>query len=171
MFPEPKQTSQLETKTTFSVFFHHAGRGRIRMKRPLAFHQRTSSKLFTGWCSFTLQCSNVWWFGAWSQTRPPRSEEEMLKFMGLMNSSWVLDGHDIATAFNLSSFQNIVDLGGKRLNKQVNSKKVNDTRRLTETVPVVDTLNNSQAALVLWPVRWRRRIRPPQSRCLTSRRS
>ncbi|KAG7219879.1 hypothetical protein INR49_018783 [Caranx melampygus] len=41
-----------------------------------------------------------------------RSEEEMLKFMGLMNSSWVLDGHDIVTAFNLSSFQTIVDLGG-----------------------------------------------------------
>ncbi|XP_054470394.1 acetylserotonin O-methyltransferase 2 [Anoplopoma fimbria] len=41
-----------------------------------------------------------------------RSEEEMLKFMGLMNSSWILDGHDIATAFNLSCFQNIVDLGG-----------------------------------------------------------
>ncbi|XP_069017052.1 acetylserotonin O-methyltransferase 2 [Embiotoca jacksoni] len=41
-----------------------------------------------------------------------RSEEEMLKFMGLMNSSWVLDGHDIVTAFNLSCFQRIVDLGG-----------------------------------------------------------
>lgn len=41
-----------------------------------------------------------------------RSEEEMVKFMGLMNSSWVLDGHDVATAFNLSCFQNIVDLGG-----------------------------------------------------------
>uniref|UniRef100_A0A3Q1FMG4 Acetylserotonin O-methyltransferase n=1 Tax=Acanthochromis polyacanthus TaxID=80966 RepID=A0A3Q1FMG4_9TELE len=41
-----------------------------------------------------------------------RSEEEMLKFMGLMNSSWVLDGHDIVTAFNLSCFQNIIDLGG-----------------------------------------------------------
>uniref|UniRef100_A0A3B4Y5Q6 Acetylserotonin O-methyltransferase n=1 Tax=Seriola lalandi dorsalis TaxID=1841481 RepID=A0A3B4Y5Q6_SERLL len=40
-----------------------------------------------------------------------RSEEEMLKFMGLMNSSWVLDGHDIVTAFNLSCFQTIVDLG------------------------------------------------------------
>uniref|UniRef100_A0A3B4XSW7 Acetylserotonin O-methyltransferase n=1 Tax=Seriola lalandi dorsalis TaxID=1841481 RepID=A0A3B4XSW7_SERLL len=38
--------------------------------------------------------------------------EEMLKFMGLMNSSWVLDGHDIVTAFNLSCFQTIVDLGG-----------------------------------------------------------
>ncbi|XP_029983574.1 acetylserotonin O-methyltransferase 2 [Sphaeramia orbicularis] len=41
-----------------------------------------------------------------------RSEEEMLKFMGLMNSSWTLDGHDIVTAFNLSGFQTIVDLGG-----------------------------------------------------------
>ncbi|XP_063355031.1 acetylserotonin O-methyltransferase 2 [Pelmatolapia mariae] len=41
-----------------------------------------------------------------------RSEEDMLKFMGLMNSSWVLDGHDVVTAFNLSGFQNIVDLGG-----------------------------------------------------------
>ena len=37
----------------------------------------------------------------------------MKKFMGLMNSSWVLDGHDIVTAFNLSCFQRIVDLGGK----------------------------------------------------------
>ncbi|KAM3833905.1 acetylserotonin O-methyltransferase 2 [Diretmus argenteus] len=41
-----------------------------------------------------------------------RSEEEMLKFMGLMNSSWVLDGPDIVTAFNLSGFKTIVDLGG-----------------------------------------------------------
>ncbi|KAA8589301.1 hypothetical protein FQN60_012666 [Etheostoma spectabile] len=41
-----------------------------------------------------------------------RSEEERLKFMGLMNSSWVLDGHDIVTAFSLSCFQEIVDLGG-----------------------------------------------------------
>lgn len=37
----------------------------------------------------------------------------MLRFMGLMNSSWVLDGHDIATAFDLSGFQKIVDLGGE----------------------------------------------------------
>lgn len=35
--------------------------------------------------------------------------------MGLMNSTWVLDGHDIATAFNLSCFQDIVDLGGQSL--------------------------------------------------------
>lgn len=39
----------------------------------------------------------------------------MLKFMGLMNSSWVLDGHDVVTAFNLSGFQTIVDLGGETL--------------------------------------------------------
>ncbi|XP_034418767.1 acetylserotonin O-methyltransferase 2 [Cyclopterus lumpus] len=41
-----------------------------------------------------------------------RSDDEMLKFMGLMDSSWILDGHDIATAFDLSCFQKIVDLGG-----------------------------------------------------------
>ncbi|XP_055721641.1 acetylserotonin O-methyltransferase 2 [Salvelinus fontinalis] len=41
-----------------------------------------------------------------------RSEEEMLKFMGLMNSTWILDGHDIVTAFNLSCFKAMVDLGG-----------------------------------------------------------
>lgn len=41
-----------------------------------------------------------------------RSEEEMLKFMGLMNSTWVTDGHDIVTAFDLSSFKTVIDLGG-----------------------------------------------------------
>lgn len=41
-----------------------------------------------------------------------RSENEMLKFMGLMNSSWILDGHDIVTAFDLSQFKTIIDLGG-----------------------------------------------------------
>nr|XP_057933739.1 acetylserotonin O-methyltransferase 2 [Doryrhamphus excisus] len=41
-----------------------------------------------------------------------RSEEETLKFMGLMNSSWILDGQDVVTAFNLSCFQKIMDLGG-----------------------------------------------------------
>ncbi|XP_058254945.1 acetylserotonin O-methyltransferase 2 [Hemibagrus wyckioides] len=41
-----------------------------------------------------------------------RSEEEMLKFMCLMNSSWVIDGQDIATAFDLSRFKSIVDVGG-----------------------------------------------------------
>ncbi|XP_072313808.1 acetylserotonin O-methyltransferase 2 [Eucyclogobius newberryi] len=41
-----------------------------------------------------------------------RSEDEMLKFMGLMNSSWILDGHDVVTAFDLAPFQTVVDLGG-----------------------------------------------------------
>ncbi|XP_065144307.1 acetylserotonin O-methyltransferase 2 isoform X1 [Paramisgurnus dabryanus] len=41
-----------------------------------------------------------------------RSEDEMLKFMGLMNSTWVIDRHDIATAFDLSRFKSIIDLGG-----------------------------------------------------------
>lgn len=36
----------------------------------------------------------------------------MLKFMGLMNSSWVIDGHDVVTAFDLSRFTSIVDVGG-----------------------------------------------------------
>lgn len=38
----------------------------------------------------------------------------MLRFMGLMNSTWVIDGHDIATAFDLSCFKSIIDLGGER---------------------------------------------------------
>ncbi|XP_014850542.1 PREDICTED: acetylserotonin O-methyltransferase-like [Poecilia mexicana] len=41
-----------------------------------------------------------------------RSEEEMLKFMGIMSCHWVLDGHDVVTAFDLSRFQKVVDLGG-----------------------------------------------------------
>ncbi|XP_051942953.1 acetylserotonin O-methyltransferase 2 isoform X2 [Hippocampus zosterae] len=41
-----------------------------------------------------------------------RTEEKMQKFMGFMKSSWMLDGHDVVTAFNLAGFQNIVDVGG-----------------------------------------------------------
>ncbi|XP_027856982.1 acetylserotonin O-methyltransferase 2 isoform X3 [Xiphophorus couchianus] len=41
-----------------------------------------------------------------------RSEEEMLKFMGIVSCHWVLDGHDVVTAFDLSRFQKVVDLGG-----------------------------------------------------------
>nr|XP_023668207.1 acetylserotonin O-methyltransferase-like isoform X1 [Paramormyrops kingsleyae] len=41
-----------------------------------------------------------------------RSDEEMLKFMGLMNSTWAIDGHDVVTAFDLSPFKTVVDLGG-----------------------------------------------------------
>ncbi|XP_027856980.1 acetylserotonin O-methyltransferase 2 isoform X1 [Xiphophorus couchianus] len=42
-----------------------------------------------------------------------RSEEEMLKFMGIVSCHWVLDGHDVVTAFDLSRFQKVVDLGGE----------------------------------------------------------
>ncbi|KPP71417.1 acetylserotonin O-methyltransferase-like [Scleropages formosus] len=41
-----------------------------------------------------------------------RSDEEMLKFMGFMNSTWVIDGHDVVTAFDLSPFNTIIILGG-----------------------------------------------------------
>ncbi|XP_057200086.1 acetylserotonin O-methyltransferase 2 isoform X2 [Triplophysa rosa] len=50
-----------------------------------------------------------------------RSEEEMLKFMGLMNSTWVIDGHDIATAFDLSCFKSIIDLGGNFFDGEIPS--------------------------------------------------
>lgn len=88
------------------------------MKRPLVFQQKTSSRLFTGRCSFihiTFSERKVVGDLVLILNLPPRSEEEMLKFMGLMNSSWVLDGHDIVTAFNLSCFKTIVDLGGKKI--------------------------------------------------------
>ncbi len=105
------------------MFFLHTGRARTRTKRPSAFQPRMFSELFTGRCWFVAlmlnwMSSSLWSVHivlcVWSSTVPLRSEEEMLKFMGLMNSSWALDGHDIVTAFNLSGFQNIVDLGGKR---------------------------------------------------------
>ncbi|XP_038862467.1 acetylserotonin O-methyltransferase-like [Salvelinus namaycush] len=41
-----------------------------------------------------------------------RSEEEMVKFMQLMNSIWNICGRDVVTAFNLSPFTTIYDLGG-----------------------------------------------------------
>lgn len=63
-----------------------------------------------------------------------RSEEEMLKFMGLMNSSWVLDGHDIATAFNLSSFHSIVDLGGQRSNFDVDKSFIAENRCIIQSL-------------------------------------
>lgn len=44
-----------------------------------------------------------------------RSEEEMVKFMQLMNSIWNICGRDVVTAFNLSPFTTIYDLGGKEL--------------------------------------------------------
>ncbi|KAI4895317.1 hypothetical protein NFI96_033910, partial [Prochilodus magdalenae] len=41
-----------------------------------------------------------------------RSEEEMVKFMQLMNSIWNICGRDVITAFDLSPFKSIYDLGG-----------------------------------------------------------
>ncbi|XP_078117761.1 acetylserotonin O-methyltransferase [Sander vitreus] len=41
-----------------------------------------------------------------------RSDEEMLKFMQLMNSIWNICGKDVVMAFDLSPFKIICDLGG-----------------------------------------------------------
>uniref|UniRef100_A0A673B821 Acetylserotonin O-methyltransferase n=1 Tax=Sphaeramia orbicularis TaxID=375764 RepID=A0A673B821_9TELE len=41
-----------------------------------------------------------------------RSDEEMMKFMHLMNSIWNICGKDVVTAFDLSPFKVICDLGG-----------------------------------------------------------
>ncbi|KAM3607742.1 uncharacterized protein V6R79_012950 [Siganus canaliculatus] len=41
-----------------------------------------------------------------------RSDEEMVKFMQLMNSIWNICGKDVVTAFDLSPFKVICDLGG-----------------------------------------------------------
>ncbi|XP_035250325.1 acetylserotonin O-methyltransferase [Anguilla rostrata] len=41
-----------------------------------------------------------------------RSNEEMVKFMQLMNSIWNICGKDVVTAFDLSPFKTIYDLGG-----------------------------------------------------------
>lgn len=98
-------------RTRFSV---HAGRARTRTRRPLASQRGTFSRPFTGLCllgGFSVTPGGLH-PGLSSHSR---SEEQTVKFMGLMNSTWVLDGHDIATAFNLSCFQNIVDLGGQVL--------------------------------------------------------
>ncbi|XP_054887989.1 acetylserotonin O-methyltransferase [Poeciliopsis prolifica] len=41
-----------------------------------------------------------------------RSDEEMVKFMHLMNSIWNICGRDVVTAFDLTPFKVICDLGG-----------------------------------------------------------
>ncbi|XP_034042122.1 acetylserotonin O-methyltransferase [Thalassophryne amazonica] len=41
-----------------------------------------------------------------------RSDEEVVKFMHLMNSIWNICGRDVITAFDLSPFKVICDLGG-----------------------------------------------------------
>lgn len=42
-----------------------------------------------------------------------RSEEEMLKFLAGQNSIWSICGRDVLTAFDLSPFTQIYDLGGE----------------------------------------------------------
>lgn len=42
-----------------------------------------------------------------------RSEEEMLKFMAGQNSIWGICGRDVLSAFDLSPFRQICDLGGE----------------------------------------------------------
>ncbi|XP_039607634.1 acetylserotonin O-methyltransferase 2 isoform X2 [Polypterus senegalus] len=41
-----------------------------------------------------------------------RCEEELLKFMGMMHSTWVFAAHDVVTAIDLSPFKTVVNLGG-----------------------------------------------------------
>ncbi|XP_017279366.1 acetylserotonin O-methyltransferase [Kryptolebias marmoratus] len=41
-----------------------------------------------------------------------RTDEEMMKFMELMNSFWNICGKDVFTAFDLSPFKDICDIGG-----------------------------------------------------------
>ncbi|MED6261757.1 hypothetical protein ATANTOWER_009614, partial [Ataeniobius toweri] len=40
------------------------------------------------------------------------SDEEMVKFMHLMNSIWNICGKDVVTSFDLTPFKVICDLGG-----------------------------------------------------------
>ncbi|RXM99863.1 Acetylserotonin O-methyltransferase [Acipenser ruthenus] len=47
-----------------------------------------------------------------SESMRLRSDEEMITFMKLMNSVWNICGKDVVTAFDLSPFQSIYDLGG-----------------------------------------------------------
>ncbi|KAG2465436.1 acetylserotonin O-methyltransferase 2 isoform X1 [Polypterus senegalus] len=54
-------------------------------------------------------------FGASSKDTceaPFRCEEELLKFMGMMHSTWVFAAHDVVTAIDLSPFKTVVNLGG-----------------------------------------------------------
>ncbi|XP_064930541.1 acetylserotonin O-methyltransferase isoform X2 [Columba livia] len=48
-----------------------------------------------------------------------RSEEEMLKFMAGQNSIWGICGRDVLSAFDLSPFRQICDLGGDFFNDSI----------------------------------------------------
>lgn len=59
-----------------------------------------------------------------------RSEEEMLKFLAGQNSIWSICGRDVLTAFDLSPFTQIYDLGGEH--QQIFFKKLNYFFKLEE---------------------------------------
>ncbi|XP_078513684.1 acetylserotonin O-methyltransferase-like isoform X2 [Lissotriton helveticus] len=70
-----------------------------------------------------------------------RSDDELLKFMHCMNSFWVLCGRDVITAFDLSSFSKVCDLGGGpgALAKQFLLENPNSTAIIYDLPKVVQT--------------------------------
>ncbi|XP_078513689.1 acetylserotonin O-methyltransferase-like isoform X3 [Lissotriton helveticus] len=70
-----------------------------------------------------------------------RSDDELLKFMHCMNSFWVLCGRDVITAFDLSSFSKVCDLGGGpgALAKQCLLENPNSTAIIYDLPKVVQT--------------------------------
>ncbi|XP_077473371.1 acetylserotonin O-methyltransferase [Stigmatopora argus] len=70
-----------------------------------------------------------------------RSEEEMVTFMQLMNSTWNVCGRDVLTAFDLSPFKVICDIGGcsGALAKQCTSAYPECTVRIFDLPKVVQT--------------------------------
>ncbi|XP_054643616.1 acetylserotonin O-methyltransferase isoform X2 [Dunckerocampus dactyliophorus] len=70
-----------------------------------------------------------------------RSDEEMVKFMQLMNSIWNVCGRDVITAFDLSPFKVICDLGGcsGALAKQCTSAYPECTVKIFDLPKVVQT--------------------------------
>ncbi|XP_045910026.1 acetylserotonin O-methyltransferase [Micropterus dolomieu] len=70
-----------------------------------------------------------------------RSDEEMVKFMQLMNSIWNICGKDVVTAFDLSPFKVICDVGGcsGALAKQCTSVYPECTVKIFDLPKVVST--------------------------------
>ncbi|XP_069061206.1 acetylserotonin O-methyltransferase-like isoform X2 [Pleurodeles waltl] len=70
-----------------------------------------------------------------------RSDEELLKFMHVMNSFWVLCGRDVITAFDLSPFSKVCDIGGSTgaLAKQYLLEHPNSTAIIYDLPKVVQT--------------------------------
>ncbi|XP_078513692.1 acetylserotonin O-methyltransferase-like [Lissotriton helveticus] len=70
-----------------------------------------------------------------------RSDDELLNFMHFMKSVWVLCGRDVITAFDLSSFSKVCDLGGNtgELAKQCLLEHPNSTAIIYDLPKVVQT--------------------------------